>query len=66
MVKVWKQGPGGTHTCPHCGAVYEVTIQRFPLRDVDSAVCQCCENVMKEWNSTSVPSFKLIKKPDGD
>jgi predicted Zn finger-like uncharacterized protein len=65
MVKTWHSGSGGTHTCPHCGAVYEVTIHRFPVRDKDSAQCDVCEKTMKEWNDTASPSFKLIKRPGG-
>jgi predicted Zn finger-like uncharacterized protein len=63
MVQVWKTGLDEKFTCPHCGAVYAVTIKRFPLRDKDSAVCESCGNVMTEWNSTSVPSFELIESP---
>ena len=65
MVKTWNTGPGDDFACPHCGAEYEVTISRFPLRDSDSAECDVCEKTMNRWNSTSVPSYKLKKRPDG-
>jgi predicted Zn finger-like uncharacterized protein len=63
MVKTWNSAPGGTFTCPSCGAVYEVTLHRLPTRDKDSASCECCDHVMAEWNSTEAPSFKLIEAP---
>ena len=62
MVKTWNSGPGADHTCEHCGAVYEVTIHRFPVRDNDSANCEVCGKEMASWNDTAVPLFKL-KKP---
>jgi len=63
MVQTWRSGPGGTFNCPHCGALYEVTITRFPTRDKDDAICQCCHEVMAEWNDTAAPSFKLVEAP---
>ncbi|PVE21114.1 hypothetical protein DC522_28440 [Microvirga sp. KLBC 81] len=63
MVKTWHSAPGGTYICPSCGAVYEVTLQRFSARDKDYACCECCDNVMAEWNDTEVPSFKLVEAP---
>lgn len=63
MVRTWHSAPGGNYTCPSCGAVYAVTLQRFPTRDKDSADCECCGHVMAEWSDTEVPSFKLIETP---
>ena len=54
---------GGTFNCPHCGAFYEVTLTRQPSRDQDYVHCECCGNTVAEWNSTSVPSFRLIQHP---
>lgn len=61
MVKVWESGQGDDFTC-ECGAVYAVTVRRFPMRDSDSANCHVCGKIMAEWNSTSVPSFRLKAK----
>ena len=61
MVKTWHSGPGGTFNCPNCGALYEVIITRLPTRDKDNATCECCHEVMADWNDTSAPSFKLIQ-----
>ena len=49
----------GIFTCPHCGAVYEVTYTRMEARDDDRAICDKCHKVMKEWNDTFSRSFKL-------
>jgi hypothetical protein len=44
-----------------CGALYEVTIKHQPERDKDYERCECCGQVMAEWNDTTIPSFKLIE-----
>ena len=49
----------GIFTCPHCGAVYEVTYTRMEARDDDQAICDKCHKMMKEWNDTFSRSFKL-------
>ena len=64
MVKAWRAGPGGTYNCPHCRAVYEVTVKRAALKSAGSATCESCGSVMAEWNGKVVPSFKLA--PDAD
>lgn len=69
MVQTWKTGPGEDFTCPHCGAIYTVTIRRFPARDHDRASCEDCGKVMAEWNDTASPTFHLkthgVKKTSG-
>jgi len=65
MVQVWKSGEGDDFTCPECGAVYAVTIRRFPARDSDDATCGECKKVMAKWNSTASPSFTLKIRRDG-
>jgi Adenylate kinase, active site lid len=64
MVQIWHSGSDGTYTCPHCGAIYEVTIRRPPSPDRNDAYCDVCGEVMAEWDNTAVPSFKLIHKPE--
>jgi hypothetical protein len=64
MVQTWHSDPGETHTCPHCGAVYEVTVQHLPDREQDDAYCDVCGEVMAEWDDTAVPAFRLIEKPE--
>jgi hypothetical protein len=64
----WHTVHGGTFNCPHCGAFYEVTLTRQPSRDRDYVPCECCGNTLAEWDSTSVPAFRLIqgteRRPD--
>jgi len=64
MVQTWGVGDASETTCKACGAVYERKIQRFPLRDKDTAECGVCGEEMESWNSTSVPIYRLIKRPD--
>jgi transcription elongation factor Elf1 len=54
-----------THTCPHCGAVYEVTETKEAFCDKDTADCQECGKEMAQWNSPRIPSYHLIKKKSG-
>ncbi|WP_457094980.1 hypothetical protein [Microvirga sp. P5_D2] len=51
----------GEFACMFCGALYEVTIKHQPERDKDYERCECCGQVMAEWNDTTIPSFKLIE-----
>jgi hypothetical protein len=64
MIQTWKHGPSDDFTCPHCGAVYAVTIRRFPMRDSDREDCIECKRTMLTWNDTSVPSFRLKRRAD--
>jgi hypothetical protein len=63
MVQTWRSGPGEEFTCPHCGAAYEVTINRLPTREADQATCQVCHKIMNRWSSTASPSYKLKSQP---
>lgn len=49
----------GRFTC-ECGAVYEKTITRQPMRDSDRIFCDVCSVEMDSWHSTFVPSYELI------
>ena len=63
MVQTWGQEERGEHTC-ECGAVYKVTVHRFPMRDSDSFNCSVCGTQIAKWNSTEAPSYELVSKPD--
>jgi transcription elongation factor Elf1 len=54
-----------TFTCPECGSLYEVTRTKFAEPVEDYAECVECGCVMAEWNSSSVPLYRLIRTPDG-
>ena len=56
---------GGTFFCPHCGALYSVTRSRPPAkRDSNIAQCVVCRQTRDERESTAVPVYKLIHRPD--
>ena len=56
--------PGSSFFCPHCGALYAVTHARRPEVERNAATCVVCERVMDEWQSTSVPTYKLVHRPE--
>jgi predicted Zn finger-like uncharacterized protein len=54
-----------THTCPHCGAVYEVTWNKEPPRDKDTVDYPLCGKEMASPIGSRAPSFRLLKLPEG-
>ena len=55
---------GRTFFCPHCGALYSVTHSRRSKRDGNIAKCVVCQLIMNKWDSTDVPIYKLIHRPE--
>jgi len=55
---------GHSFFCPHCGALYAMTYSRQPESHSNSAKCAVCGRIMAEWNSTSVPTVKLVHRPE--
>ena len=60
---------GRSFFCQRCGALYAVTYSRqwksVDIGDDDNAAkCVVCEQTMATWNSTDVPTFKLVQRPD--
>jgi hypothetical protein len=55
---------GGTFFCPHCGALYSVTHSRFSKSDSDIAKCVVCLQILDKRDSTKVPIYKLIQRPE--
>ena len=51
--------------CPHCGALYEKSDAKAARED-DRVVCVVCRNVMYQAQDARLPSFRLVKRPDGD
>ena len=64
MALTWRIVDAGEFTCS-CGAVYRKAIQRLPTRDSDSATCSVCGSEMDRWNSTRVPDYELVRRPEG-
>jgi uncharacterized protein (DUF983 family) len=50
--------------CPRCGALYAVTYLRPSGNDIRSAKCVVCGQIMATWNSTDVPTYKLVHRPE--
>ena len=55
---------GGTFFCPHCGALYSVTHSRRSKTDSNIAKCVVCLMIMNKWDSTKVPIYKFIHRPE--
>ena len=55
---------GRSFFCPHCGALYAVTYSRLSDSDSNVARCVVCGQIMDKWDSTMVPNFNLIHRPD--
>jgi hypothetical protein len=55
----FRKATTGIFTCPHCGAVYEVTCTRSAATDHGEAICVKCRKVMKEWDDAFSRSFRL-------
>jgi hypothetical protein len=56
--------PGRSFFCPHCGALYAVTHARSNELARGTARCVVCERAMDEWESNSVPTYKLVHRPE--
>jgi hypothetical protein len=50
-----------TRTCENCGAVYERTLNKSPVRDQDSFECLDCGMQLDKWSSSVWPSYRKIK-----
>ena len=55
---------GKTFFCPHCGALYSVTHSRLPKSESGVAKCVVCLQIMNKWDSTKVPTYKLVQRPE--
>jgi hypothetical protein len=55
---------GRTFFCPHCGALYSVTYSRLSKSDSNIAKCVVCLQIMTRWDSTKVPIYKLVQRPE--
>jgi transposase-like protein len=48
--------------CPSCGSFYAMVVHPADSRQVDSAICEVCGDVMKSWNGYRLFTFILIKE----
>src|SRR5260370_39149624 len=50
----------------NCGAEYKRTETKFLVPHTGDAVCTVCGAALESWwTSTHIPSFELVKRPDG-
>ncbi len=54
------------YTCPHCSALYSVTICITPPTSIKGIRCKCCGREMVDWSGTVVPVFSFIARPSND
>jgi hypothetical protein len=57
---------GKSFFCPNCGALYAVTHSRRRTIESNAAKCIVCLQIMDRWNSTNVPIYKLLQRPERD
>ena len=55
---------GRTFFCPHCGALYSVTQSRLSKSERSTAKCVVCLHIMDNGDSSEVPVYKLIQRPE--
>jgi predicted Zn finger-like uncharacterized protein len=54
----------GTFFCPHCGALYSVTLSRLSRSESNIAKCVVCLHIIDKSESTQVRLYKLIHRPE--
>jgi transcription elongation factor Elf1 len=57
---------GKSFFCPNCGALYAVTHSERSKSESNTAKCVVCLQIMDNWDSTNVPTYRLIQRPEGD
>ena len=62
MGQPWSRSPAADQTCPNCGAVFQVLIERIPHKDRESFDCTECGTEVDEWNTTEL-RFYTLKHP---
>jgi hypothetical protein len=59
------QAPGVTiFKCPHCQSEYELIMSHVSYRQRSYCKCQVCWKTMYSWDSSRVPRFTLLNRPD--
>ena len=47
-----------------CGAEYNRADTKFLITHKGNASCEVCGSILESWDSSHVPSFELIRRPD--
>ena len=53
------------HRSCKCGAIYLRSEAMAPAREVESFECYVCGATIESWNTTWVPTYRLIARPIG-
>jgi hypothetical protein len=49
-----------------CGAMYEIVdYTHLTMRDKDSYDCDVCSANVISWDGSSIPSLRLVQRPEG-
>jgi hypothetical protein len=59
MVQIKRDSSSKDFTCPHCGAVYEIS--ESPAHDTGSVACEVCDRIMMNWADSAIPMFRAKK-----
>jgi predicted Zn finger-like uncharacterized protein len=55
-----------TFKCPHCGAMYEITLEKSAPHDEEDAThCRVCGKQMESTSSSRIRGYELVRMPDG-
>jgi predicted Zn finger-like uncharacterized protein len=63
MVQITRDELAEEFSCPHCGTSYAVN-WGAPARDSGSARCETCDKIMKTWDDSPIPRFKIKERAD--
>lgn len=55
---------GESFFCPTCGALYSVTRTQVGKNETNTAKCVVCLRVMDQSDSSALPEYKLIHRPE--
>jgi len=50
--------------CPRCGALYSVTYMQASKQETNIAQCVVCSHVMDKSDTTNVPVYQRMRRPE--
>jgi len=57
-----KSRAAAEHHCPHCGAVYDVTVRSGRRTNYHTAVCTECGDVMAQWSGWQIRRYRKKRR----
>ena len=58
-----KSGRSLKKLCDNCGALYNVVEESYPTRERGMIRCECCGNIIHEWNGGRMCYPKRLSDP---